>query len=234
MSNVFISGEKINLCVPQEEDFDTWANWFNDQEITKFLEQGKYPNTVEQQKNFYSSSIEQGRFLTLIKTKDDQLLGVISLSDINFEKRSCQVAYVCPVKSSKAVFAALEALSHCTEHAFRRFGVMQVWAGHAFPGLLSWIQKTEILGYKTDGFIPTGFTHGITVSDAVRTSITKERFSRLADRRGGHLWPGEAITNRMLMALKQSKSLAECVNLSIKNIHAQYDHMLDRIETDAQ
>ena len=41
MNTIFISGESINLCAPVEEDFEQWASWFNSQEKTKFLAQGK-------------------------------------------------------------------------------------------------------------------------------------------------------------------------------------------------
>ena len=118
MNNVFLSGETIDLCVPNEEDFAEWATWFNDQSITLFLEQGKYPNTIQDQCEFYKSAIKTGRFLTLIKSKDAELLGVFSLSDIDFEKRRCQVAYLCPQRTSKTLLAPLEALALGTEHAF--------------------------------------------------------------------------------------------------------------------
>lgn len=83
MSHVFILGEKINLCISENEVFEKWANWFNDQKITRFLDQGNFPNTIKQQREFYHHAVKSGRFLTLIKTKDNELLGVISISETN-------------------------------------------------------------------------------------------------------------------------------------------------------
>jgi hypothetical protein len=234
MNNVFISGEKIDLCVPQEEDFDQWASWFNDQAITKFLVHGKYPNTVDQQRTFYRKAIESGRFIALIKTKDKSLLGVISLSEINFEKQSSQIALVCPVKSKQAIYAPLEAMALCTQHAIKRIGVTYIWAGQAYPGLLKWVKNLELIGYKTDGVFPREFKHGLTVSDAIRTSITKDRFLSLTIQRSGNLWPGEEKVKRMISANRLNKSLAEQIDESIKNLHARHDRMMDRIEIDAQ
>ena len=233
MKKVFIPGEKIDLCIPAEEDFDRWASWFNSQEITRFLEQGKYPNTPEQQRVFYEQALASGRFLTLIKTKQEKLLGVISLSEIDYEKSACQVAYVCPEKSDDALFAPLEALAICTQHAFERFGLSRVWAGHSYPGLSKWIQKTELLGYKTDGVIANGFRHGMTVSDAVRTSVTKDRFVQLVERRGGNLWPGETKVKRLLSSLKSETPLAHRVDNAIKALHQEHDEMLAEIEKQA-
>ena len=234
MNNVFLAGESIDLCVPEEEDFAEWATWFNDQGTTQFLEQGKYPNTTQDQREFYESSIKAGRFLTLIKSKDEELLGVISLSDIDFEKKKCQVSYVCPKRTSKTLLAPLEALSLVTEHAFLRLGMEKVWAGHAFPGLLKWVQKTEILGYKTDGVFPNDFCHGLTVSNAVRTSITKNRFLVLYEKRGNSLWPGDDIARKILFKIKNTESLAEKVSLAIQSIHHEHDQLIEKIERDVK
>ena len=87
MNNVFLAGETIDLCVPQEEDFADWASWFNDQKVTMFLEQGRYPNTVRGQREFFENALKAGRFLTLIKSKDGELLGVFSLSDIDLIRK---------------------------------------------------------------------------------------------------------------------------------------------------
>lgn len=230
MNNVFLAGEKIDLCIPDDSDFEQWAEWFNSQSITQYLEQGKYPNTPELQRSFYQNAIDSGRFLTLIKTKDGELLGVISLSEIDYEKLSCQVAYVCPVKTSKAILAPLEALALCTQHAFERFGMHQVWAGHSYPGLESWILKTQILGYKAFSILPDGFRHGITVSDAVKTSINKARFLELLKRRGGLLWPGEEDAQKLIRALKKHKPLAQRVAESIKTLHSENDQLIDELE----
>ena len=160
------------------------------------------------------------------------MLGVFSLSDIDFDKKSCQVAYVCPKRTSKTLLAPLEALALGTEHAFLRLGMEKVWAGHAFPGLLKWIQKTEILGYKTDGVSPGDFRHGIVVSDAVRTSITKKRFLGLYEKRGNSLWPGEDRAREMLVQLKNTESLAEKVSLAIQSMHHEHDQLIEKIERD--
>jgi len=230
MNNVFLAGETIDLCVPQEEDFAEWASWFNDQKVTMFLEQGKYPNTVRGQREFFENALKTGRFLTLIKSKDGELLGVFSLSDIDLDKKNCQVAYVCPKRSSNSLLAPLEALSLGTEHAFLRLGMERVWAGHAFPGLVSWIQKTEILGYKTEGVSIDGFRHGIFLSDAVRTSIVKKRFLSLYESRGYSLWPGEDKARKMIAELKKNESLAEKISTAIRSMHAEHDQLIEKIE----
>lgn len=232
--NILISGEKVDLCAPEEQDFSVWASWFNDQKITKFLEQGVFPNSEMQQKEFYKSASKDGRFLSLVKSKNNELLGVISLSNLNYKRCTCEVAYVCPVKSAKVRFSALEALSLVTQHAFDYLNMRLIYASHAYPGLINWIQKTEILGYKTNGLMPFGFKKGSLITDSVRVSITRQRYETLKQRRQGYLWPGEATVVKILDKLKLHPPLSELVTSKIKFIHQEHDSLLKKLESDAR
>ena len=230
VNNVFLSGEKIDLCGPTDDDFDTWAGWFNSQNITQFLEQGKFPNTARMQRQWYEKEVSLGRFIALIKDKHGVLLGVTSLSEINYERLSCQTSTVCPVKSEHARLAPLEARALCTQHAFERFGMNRVWAGNAYPGLLKWSQKYELIGYKAEGLIVDGFCHGAKKTDSIRSSITRERYSRLLERRSGTLWPGEEKAKQILEALRLQTPLAQCVEEAVRALHIEHDDLLTQIE----
>lgn len=232
MNNVFIEGEKINLCVPQVEDFETWANWFNNSNHTKYLEQGKFPQTLEQQIEFYSNAQKNNRFIAHIKSKDDSLLGVVSLSEINYEKSSCQIAMVCPVKNATAPYAALEAMALSTEHAFTRFGLNRVWAGQSYPGLKKWSQNLQLIGFKTEGVIREGFVHGINVTDAIDISVTKKDFLALVERRDGRLWAGEKKMRHMALKLRKNEPLADTVSALLLAAHNDHDKILRDIESD--
>ncbi len=233
MNKVFLAGESIDLCVPDNIDFEQWANWFNSQKITEYLEQGKYPNTVNQQREFYNNAVAEGRFLCMIKTKDSELLGVISLSDINYEKSSCQIALVCPIKSKKAPYASLEAMAICTQHAFQQFGLERVWAGQAYPGLKSWSQRLELIGYNAEGVFSNSARYGTNFSHAIRIVNTKEMYIHLTNRRKGKLWPGGEIIKKMLTELKLHTPLAEQVHLAITTLQQEHDRLLDAIEINA-
>lgn len=231
MDNIFIEGEKINLCVPAEEDFSTWAGWFNSQKHTQFLEQGKFPNTIDGQKDFYFNAIKSNRFISLIKCKSGMLLGVISLSEINYEKSSCQISLVCPVKSKGAPMAALEAMALVVEHAFKRFGMKRVWAGQAYPGLASWNRELEIVGFKVEGFLRNGFVHGWNVTDSIIISVDLQDFLRLTERRDGRLWPGEEVANSVLKEIKKHGAMAEKIKGLISAAYLENDTLLAGLES---
>ena len=231
MNDIFIEGETINLCSPVDDDFNIWYKWFNSTKITKFLEQGKFPNSKNQQIKYYNDAIESGRFIVMIKSKKSKLIGVISLSQIDYEKSSCQIALVCPVNSRDAPCAALEAMALVTEHAFIRFGMSKVWASQAFPELARWTQKLEIIGYKVDGFGRGSFQHGINVSDSVMISIIKEDFLRLISRRSGSIWPGEYHTKNIYRNLRGHSMLVKKIYKTLKEINDEYELLLEKYES---
>lgn len=230
--SVFISGENIDLCVPQDEDFGVWASWFNSQDTTEYLDQGKYPNTLLMQRDFYDNAISSGRFLAIIKTKKSKILGVVSLSEINYEKSSCQIAMVCPGKSEDAPLAALEAMALTIEHAFKRFGVNRVWAGQAYPGLKKWAKRLEILGLRCEGFSRSGFRHGCKITDAVSLGMTFEDFKVLIGRRNNRLWPGSDRVSSLLKEINRVPALVDNMFLAIQNLQDEYAALLAKIETD--
>jgi RimJ/RimL family protein N-acetyltransferase len=225
-----LTGEKVNICAPTEDDLPTWSSWFNSDKITQHLPQGRFPSSIYSQRIFLQKAIENDRFLGMIKSKDHELLGVISLSEIDHFKRSCQISLVCPVASTAAPLAALEAMALCSQHAFNQFGVERLWAGQSFPGLESWVRRLEILGYRTEGYFKNSFRKGSKSSDTVQTALSYETFARLTECRSGDLWPTERVALRMIEELKRLPSLASQVGLSITRLTAEREEVLMAIE----
>jgi hypothetical protein len=232
VSQVFLPGETIDLCVPQEADFDIWSGWFNSQSVTTFLEQGKYPQTRDQQVEFYKNEVSAGRFLCMIKAKDGALLGVISLSTINFEKSSAQIALVCPGTSRRAPLAGLEAMALATQHAFSRFGLNRIWAGQAYPGLKKWTQRLSLIGYSAEGFARDGFVHGLIVTDSVQISILRRDYLRISARRAGTLWPGEQRMRLLISELQKRPSQVERLSAEMAAFREQEMATVEAIEAD--
>lgn len=231
MHEVFIAGESVDLCVPLEEDFSVWASWFNSQDITGYLDQGKFPNTISMQRDFYNNALSNGRFLAVIKSKKSRLLGVVSLSEINYERSSCQISMVCPTKCEDAPLASLEAMALTIEHAFRRMGVRRVWAGQAYPGLQKWAKRLEILGLRCEGFSRSGFRHGDYVSDAISLGMTYDDFEVLIKQRNNRLWPGSEVVLAIFKGLKQSPALADDMYTAICKHQKDYAALLEKIES---
>ena len=220
MSNIFLKGKTIDLTIPKESDLEIWFSWFNDHKITNFLEQGRFPNTKKKQIEFLESSELTGRIILMIKNKSEKLLGVISLSSINNIRRTCEVAYVCPEKCEKAPFAPVEALALISEHAIERLGIEQIYAGHAWPGLDKWFLKTEVLGYRIEGFHFNGFRHGTKVSHSIRTCLSSKRFEKLKKIRSGKFFQSNEIFLENYLKHKEKESSAIKMKNFLEQIYA--------------
>src|SRR6056300_1501143 len=92
---IFISGELVDLSIATADfaENSNWYNWFNSTELTRFLYQGVYPNTREDQLTFFKS-IPNDRLVLVIVDKKGRNIGVISLSSINPIQKSCDIALV--------------------------------------------------------------------------------------------------------------------------------------------
>ena len=81
--DVFIEGELVDLCIPTPEfaKNSEWYSWFNNPETNKYLDQGAFPNTREDELLFYQTEHNR-RLLLVVTDKESVPLGVISLSFI--------------------------------------------------------------------------------------------------------------------------------------------------------
>lgn len=206
---VFIKGELVDLCIPTE-DFareSNWHSWFNDPNITKYLEQGLYPNTAEDQVRFFKS-VANDRLILILKDKEkNNYLGTISLSAINNVKRKCDVAIVMDGNQSRTrgPFIALEAMARMTEHAFTQLGMTRISAGQNIA-LAGWQQRMELLGYKLEGLHYKKFVKGTTISDSVTIACLYEDFLTLKENRT-QLWDSfENMKKRVRSLPKKSFS----------------------------
>lgn len=201
--SVFIRGETIDLCVPSRLaiERDGWADWFNDLENIRFLDQGVFPNFIEDQYEFLNSLRDRSRLALLIKPKDRKnVIGIVSLSTIKWVARSAQIAMVIGRRdeSTRGKLHALEAMARMTEHGFETLGLDRVWAGQAYPGLKKWNKHLELLGYRTEAVMRKAFVKGRMVSDAVMISCLFENYREIRRLRNGRFWMGARAMKDLL------------------------------------
>ena len=183
--DVFIKGEVMNLCIPTDEfsKESKWYSWFNNTRIVKFLEQGIYPNTPEDQVEFYRS--EKLTRLILIIATQKGYMGVISLSNINMSKKSCCISIVMDSSVDKKLssYIALEAMAKITEHAFNIMGMNRIEAGQHVK-LKGWQQRMELIGYKLEGLHDNKFVKGREISNSVTVACLYNDFQSIINHRG--------------------------------------------------
>jgi len=194
--DVFIEGETIDLCTPSCDEYilNQWYRWFNRSDITKYLDQGMYPNTLESQREYCNSMIkDKTRILTLIRPKSqDKVIGVASLSLIDHIHKQCDFAMVIGERTSGkgSLFYGMEAKAMLTQHAFDIVGVERINSSQV-ESLSVW-QKWQILfGYQVEGILRDKFVKGSDKYDVYISACLKKDYIRILDKRDGRLWPGK-------------------------------------------
>lgn len=190
-SHEFLQSENISLCAVLESDFAEWSSWFNREEVTRFLPQGLFPWSEADQAEWFRKKVASGRFLAMVRSRrNGKLLGIASLSSINWQLRSAQASFVVPVKSDDVPLAALEARAVLTQHAMATMGLHRLWSGQVFPGNRRWTEAQTVVGWFLEGFEFDSFRKGQSLAHVARTSALAPDVLRLMELRGGSLWPG--------------------------------------------
>ena len=203
--DVFISGENVDLCIPTKEFSlkSNWYSWFNDFNNTKYLEQGLYPNTREEQMKFLTNS--KNRFILMISLKNKfDYIGTVSLSNINFIKKSCFLSIVKDTKKNaiSPMLSSLESVALITEHAFEKMGMIIITGGMP-KKLIKWQNQMELLGYKLEGIHKNQFVKGNMIDDCVSICCSYEDYLYLKKKRSNLFWDGNnKMTERYKKKIK--------------------------------
>ena len=153
---ILIKGETINLCLPTLKfaKGDVWYNWLNKPIIIKNLsnQYRKLNNTKKKQEKFFLAN-KNGRVLLVISTKNHIYKGIVSLSNINKNQRTCDIALISDptIEPVLAPFAGLEAIALMTTYAFDKMNMKKI-NGAGNLNLKRWQQRMELFGYQFNFF----------------------------------------------------------------------------------
>ena len=198
--DIFIEGETIDLRIPTLEfaEKSDWYKWFNNPRITKYLEQGIFPNTSQDQIYFFSKE-RNNRLILIASNKSNMIIGVVSISKIDHVKKQGELGIVrCSV--SKSPLETLEIIARITQHAFSSIGLKRIIAGHHI-NLIPFSHRLSLLGYRLDGIIKNGFIKGDQVSDSIITACHYEDYLEIIKTRGGNLWDSSEKMSKRLECL---------------------------------
>ena len=212
--DVFIEGETVDLCIPScdEHILEQWYKWFNKSEITKYLIHGVYPNTIDLQREYCRSIInDKTKIVLLIRPKDqEKIIGVVSLSSINYSQKQCDFAMVIGdrVSGKGSLFYGMEAKAMMTQYAFDMVGVERINSGQVNE-LDRW-QKWQILfGYQIEGILRNKFVKGRNSYNVYVSSCLEEDYRKILNSRDGDLWPGKANLLDMIRVIPSSTLIDE-------------------------
>lgn len=211
--DVFLEGELVDLVLPNERaiDVDGWYAWFNDQLLTRNMEQGMIPNSRERQRRFLEDlRASTTRFALMLKPKgEDRVVGIASLSKISHVTRQADFAMVVAARSAglKGAFLGMEAKCLMTEHAFETMGLERI-NSYQSTTLKDWQRWQILFGYRMEGIQRKAFRKGHRTTDVMLSGCLIEDYLALKAKRGGKLWPGSRKIMDLIRALPK-ESLEE-------------------------
>ena len=179
--DTFIKGENINLICLNEDVINNsnWYNWFNDEVNTDTMQQHYFPNTKEKQLNFYKSQIENNSSkiqLGILHSKDNILIGVISLSNINYLNRSAEFGVLVGEKKYKNFNYFIEAARLIINHGFETLNLNRISSGTIVKEIDTMFCK--VLGFTHEGiFKEAVFKNGKYV-DVYSHALLKKNYTK--------------------------------------------------------
>ena len=129
MYNPYAVGKQIYFRHPTEVDVEgKWHEWFSDEETAKAMVDRFWPNTKEAQLEFYKSLLNSRDRLALsiINKSNDEHIGIISLSSINWVHSYADISLVLGEKEYRKGSIAAEAFSMMLKVAFIRLNLKNV------------------------------------------------------------------------------------------------------------
>jgi ribosomal-protein-alanine N-acetyltransferase len=182
--DVFISGKEIDLICLDEATIEhtNWYKWFNDEETTKFMQRHYYPNTKQNQIDFYRASIEKNQSkvqLGIFHKKAQIMIGAISLNNIDFINSNCEVSLVIGEKDFQNLRNLVEAHKLIIRHAFETMNLHRVYGG-------SLIKEIDLLfcralGYSSEGCLKQQVYKNGEYLDVYLFGILREKYLKLRD-----------------------------------------------------
>ena len=127
--NEFVSGSRIYLRPLEREDLNArYLAWLNDPQVTRYLETGVFPSTIQDLENFYSrvTSSSSDVILAVIDRKSDKHIGNVKLGPINWVHRRSMFGIMIGDKKFWGTGVGEETTRLMMEYAFGRLNLHRV------------------------------------------------------------------------------------------------------------
>lgn len=153
MHNPFLIGEKIYLRTIEAGDLtESYAQWFNDEEVCRFNSHHRFPNYGQNMSEYYENTIKSRNNLVLaiIDKITDQHIGNVSLQDIDDVNRSAELAIIIGDKDFWDKGVGKEACQLVIDHGFNDLNLHRIYCGTSDENI--GMQKLAVkLGFQQEG-----------------------------------------------------------------------------------
>jgi ribosomal-protein-alanine N-acetyltransferase len=152
--NFFLQGQYVALKVLDEQDIETsnWYDWFNDEETTLFMQKHYFPNTRDQQLEYWKNNIRNSNDkmqLGICEITGGPIFGCISLDSINYINKTAAIAIIIGEKSSRNFRYFVEANQLMLKHGFDSLNLNRIYGGSISKDVAEAYKRA--LGFKMEG-----------------------------------------------------------------------------------
>ena len=154
--DVFIKGTEVDLIGLTDEmaSNSNWYKWFNDEETTQHMQKHYYPNSESLQIQYLNDDIQgnpKRLQLGILHKADQVFIGVISLANIDYLNRKCEVSGLIGEKKYKGITFWVEANRLLMAHAVNTLNIHRIYGGAISKEVAVFYER--ILGFKLEGVL---------------------------------------------------------------------------------
>jgi len=176
---IFLEGNNVVLKVLTREDAlkSDWYGWFNDEVLCKTLQKHYYPNTPEKQLAFWEKEVQNSATkiqLGICRKESDEILGVISLNNIDLINRKAEIAAVIGNSGGKNIVLFTESCMLMMRHAFDALGLNRIYGGSISKDLVTLMCR--VLGFSQEGVARKEIYKDGSFHDSYQYGILREEF----------------------------------------------------------
>jgi ribosomal-protein-alanine N-acetyltransferase len=177
--DIFIKGKNVILKVLTKDDVlnSNWYGWFNDEELSKTLQKHYFPNTLENQLDFWENYIAKAtnKFQVGICRNDgNQIIGIASLNDIDYINRKCEFSIIIGEKKEQNLKIFIECCNLLFNHAFNTLNMNKVYGGSISKDLVTLMCRS--LNCHQDGIAREDIFKDGAYHNAYQYSLLKRDF----------------------------------------------------------
>ena len=172
-----IHGKKIILRAIEEEDLALIHQWSNDPEINYNLGGWHFPSSrQDQQKWFQSLSLKNNDQRFAIETKEDGLIGMANLVDINWKDRNAFHGILLGFKEIRGKGYGVDTIMTINKYAFEELGLKRLDSTIIAYNEASLHVYLTKCGWKKEGVKKDFYFRKNTWGDQVIMGITSEDY----------------------------------------------------------
>lgn len=178
MRKYFKNLNKFGLRAFEEDDLDTYRDFLDNSDVTKFLEMGDKPTSkIILNNTLCEAKSKDNIVFSIVEKENDKLIGTTGLYLINWTARRAQFRILMGDPEYYGKGIGTKVTKSVVEYGFERLNLEMIYLGVNKENLAA------IKVYKNSGFIEGGIMRKFIYNDgkyydSIHMSIVKEEFNK--------------------------------------------------------